>query len=191
MSTFLPRRLRQRLLGMANTPGSSLKRPAETSRALHVRALEACLVAILALQSAEPTADGAAHAAYDTIRASGDVNAFVCSYRTYPELLKPALGDEDTQRWLSEVLMHARDEQIGSGLGFAAQRKSREPREPLSKREREVLDLLSQGLTNRQIAKALWITEGTAKVHVRHIFEKLGVRTRVEAAMKAATLDLA
>ena len=57
--------------------------------------------------------------------------------------------------------------------------------EPLTRREQEVLALLAQGLTNREIAQALVISEVTAKVHVRHILKKLGVRTRTQAALKA------
>jgi two-component system nitrate/nitrite response regulator NarL len=56
----------------------------------------------------------------------------------------------------------------------------------VSRREREVLDLLAQGLKNKEIARALFITEGTVKVHVRHILEKLDVKTRTEAAVRAA-----
>jgi DNA-binding CsgD family transcriptional regulator len=52
----------------------------------------------------------------------------------------------------------------------------------LSHREREVYELLVQGRTNREIARALFISESTTKVHVRHIFEKLGVHNRAEAA---------
>jgi DNA-binding NarL/FixJ family response regulator len=54
--------------------------------------------------------------------------------------------------------------------------------EVLSQREREVYELLVQGRTNKEIASALFISESTTKVHVRHIFEKLGVHSRAEAA---------
>ena len=54
--------------------------------------------------------------------------------------------------------------------------------EPLSGREREVYELVIQGRSNKEIAQTLFISESTAKVHVRHIFEKLGVHTRAEAA---------
>jgi DNA-binding NarL/FixJ family response regulator len=53
---------------------------------------------------------------------------------------------------------------------------------PLSPREREVADLITQGLTDRQIAEQLVITEGTAGVHVGHILNKLGFHTRAEIA---------
>jgi DNA-binding NarL/FixJ family response regulator len=52
----------------------------------------------------------------------------------------------------------------------------------LSPREAEVLELLAQGLTNGQIAKLLYISLSTTKVHVKHIYDKLGVRSRLEAA---------
>jgi DNA-binding NarL/FixJ family response regulator len=53
--------------------------------------------------------------------------------------------------------------------------------EDLTPREREVLSLLAQGLTNRQIAEALLITPNTTKKHVDHILQKLGVSTRAGA----------
>jgi ATP/maltotriose-dependent transcriptional regulator MalT len=54
----------------------------------------------------------------------------------------------------------------------------------LSQREKEVLGLIVQGFRNPEIARTLFIAESTVKVHVRHIFEKLGVRTRAEAAAR-------
>lgn len=55
----------------------------------------------------------------------------------------------------------------------------------LSTREREVLALLVEGRTNRQIGEALFITDKTASVHVTHIMDKLGVSRRTEAALLA------
>jgi DNA-binding NarL/FixJ family response regulator len=55
----------------------------------------------------------------------------------------------------------------------------------LTDREVEVLGLIAQGLGNKGIAAALYISENTVKTHVRHILEKLGLRSRSEAAAYA------
>jgi len=62
--------------------------------------------------------------------------------------------------------------------------------EPLSEREREILILISQGASNREIADKLFITEGTVKNHVSNILGKLDVRDRTQAALKARELGL-
>jgi DNA-binding NarL/FixJ family response regulator len=60
--------------------------------------------------------------------------------------------------------------------------------EPLSDREREILRLISNGSSNREIADQLFITEGTVKNHVTNILSKLNVRDRTQAALKAREL---
>lgn len=65
-----------------------------------------------------------------------------------------------------------------------------QPSEQLTTREREVLDLLAQGLTNREIAARLVVSPGTVKVHVEHIIAKLGVSDRTQAAVRAVELGL-
>jgi len=57
--------------------------------------------------------------------------------------------------------------------------------EALTEREREVLGLLARGLSNRAIARALGLTEGTVKIHVSNILSKLNVRSRTQAAIYA------
>lgn len=54
----------------------------------------------------------------------------------------------------------------------------------LSKRETEILELLCEGLANKEIADRLDISVETVRVHLKHIYEKLHVRSRTEAAMK-------
>ncbi|MGY1682655.1 response regulator [Geodermatophilus sp. SYSU D01176] len=61
---------------------------------------------------------------------------------------------------------------------------------PLSERELEVLRLLADGRSNREIATALFLAEGTVKNHVTNLLGKLGARDRTQAALRARALDL-
>jgi two-component system, NarL family, response regulator DevR len=67
----------------------------------------------------------------------------------------------------------------------ALDRISQTPGWELTEREREVLTLIARGYTNKQIADALTVTEKTARNHVSHILEKLGLSRRSEAAVFA------
>ena len=60
----------------------------------------------------------------------------------------------------------------------------------LTQREREVFELVAQGLSNSEIAERLFLTEGTVKTHVNHIFEKLEVRDRTQAVIFAYDVGL-
>jgi DNA-binding NarL/FixJ family response regulator len=65
--------------------------------------------------------------------------------------------------------------------GISVQIKERRSRIGLSHRELEVLDMLSKGLTNKEIARVLFISQFTVRTHVKHIFEKLAATDRTEA----------
>lgn len=62
--------------------------------------------------------------------------------------------------------------------------------EPLSTREQEILQGITRGLTNKEIAIRLSLTEGTVKNYISVIFQKLGVQDRTQAAMRARELGL-
>ena len=90
------------------------------------------------------------------------------------QALIPARRDEMALRSsfaVSPLAALAGDEPMGSGLV-----------EPLSEREIEVLRLVARGLTNKDIAQTLFLSVQTVKTHLHHIFGKLGVRSRTEAA---------
>ena len=64
-------------------------------------------------------------------------------------------------------------------------RRNRAPETALSAREVEILELLAQGLGNRELARELFISEATVKTHLVHIYAKLGVETRTAAVSVA------
>ena len=56
--------------------------------------------------------------------------------------------------------------------------------EDLSPREREILELLAEGYPNKEIANRVGVSDGTVRWHLRHVYHKLHVRSRTEAALK-------
>lgn len=67
-------------------------------------------------------------------------------------------------------------------------RGARSGADELTTREREVWALIAEGRTNVQIAAALQLSENTVKFHVQHLFQKLGVKNRTEAALRHGAL---
>lgn len=123
-------------------------------------------------------------AAREALRYVLDVGCFdavITACRAYPPLAKAGAADATLARTLTQAFVGSRDFDLGRQAGVDMPRELRR-REVLSRRERDVYELLAQGRSNRDIARTLFISESTTKVHVRHIYEKLGVRSRAEAA---------
>jgi two-component system nitrate/nitrite response regulator NarL len=78
------------------------------------------------------------------------------------------------------------DPEIADRTRRARERADSAP--PLTRRERELIELVRQGLRNRDIAAELGVTEGTVKVYLHAIFDKLQVENRTELALRAAEL---
>lgn len=97
-------------------------------------------------------------------------NAIREVYRGYAPISSRVAG-----QILSEAEAQALKDADGDRLGLAA----------LTAREREVLREVGQGLTNREIARKLFIAENTVKIHLRNILEKLHLHNRVQAATYA------
>ncbi len=86
---------------------------------------------------------------------------------------------------MNSFYRRAQDEDLALAAGHRIQDND-DPTTRLSPRECEVYELLGHGLTNLQIAQLLFISEMTVKVHVRHIYDKLGIRSRTALAVQAA-----
>jgi LuxR family maltose regulon positive regulatory protein len=105
----------------------------------------------------------------------------VIAIRAAPALA-PFIAEEVRWRgWLQRLLSASSETSLARRLGLQVPRVTRS-KIGLTPREEEVHDLLAQGLTNEEIANLLYISLSTTKVHVKHIYEKLGVRSRLEAA---------
>ena len=76
------------------------------------------------------------------------------------------------------------------GLGMTVFKPPRRPRPPLTEREREVLEAVASGATNREIAERLFLSPHTVKEHTSSLYRKLGVRNRAEAVQKAQRIGL-
>jgi LuxR family maltose regulon positive regulatory protein len=140
--------------------------------------------AIVELKSGSDRAPVAVDEALEAVVESGIIDPMVCAYRAYPPLLK-LLGSAVRHRDLIQrVVVSANDLELAARTGLEVDRTLQRSAE-LSPREREVLRLIEHGLTNKQIASTLYISESTAKVHVRHILEKLGAQSRTEAVALA------
>jgi DNA-binding CsgD family transcriptional regulator len=130
-------------------------------------------------------------AAYATLRHAEALLSAGADRRAAAELLNAAhatateLGAHPLREQAQALARRARVR-----LGPAAQPPEPADELALTRRETDVLRLLADGLTNRQIADRLFISEKTVGTHVGHIFSKLDVHTRMEAAGRAHALGL-
>jgi DNA-binding CsgD family transcriptional regulator len=117
--------------------------------------------------------DGILDELVQLVDARGHADFVVHACRTFPSL-GTALADA-----------RATSPTVDAAVAFASATSS-SLLETLTRREREILVLMAEGLRNREIASRLYITEVTVKTHVRHILEKTGTRSRTEAAVLVA-----
>ncbi len=117
---------------------------------------------------------------------AGYLDGLVFAYRLYPPLLRVAHDDPRAMSILRSALELAGDYDLARGARIELMSLDRtESMHGLTKREVQVFGLIAEGMTNEEIAKALYITESTTKVHVRNILRKLGARNRLQAILKA------
>ena len=113
---------------------------------------------------------------------TGNFDGFVIAYRGFPILLKSLSQNTMPKSREFASLVASLDRSLAESAGLRAPLRTKIGGAGLTAREEEVLGLVSQGLSNREIARTLWIAESTVKVHVRHVLEKLDAKSRTEAA---------
>ncbi len=99
--------------------------------------------------------------AQGVIRKTADVNSLLTCIRS--------VANGNT--WMEDSIFHQEE------------RSPRYSRSNLTSREQQVVDLVEQGMKNKEIARSLGIRPGTVKIHLKHIFEKTGVRGRYGLAL--------
>jgi ATP/maltotriose-dependent transcriptional regulator MalT len=150
----------------------------DTSRALEPRVLSSLAEAIVALRRDNPdTAVARLRVAID----SGIWDPVIIALRAAPAIGTFLAEQTDWRSWVQRLLALSSDTSLAKRLGLGIPRAAKRTA-VLTPRESEVHELVAQGLTNEEIAKRLYISLSTTKVHVKHIYEKLGVRSRLEAA---------
>jgi len=118
----------------------------------------------------------------DTERIFKALRAGACGYllkRCTPEELNSAIrevqqGGAPMSREIARKVIFSFQEPLASAAEV----------EDLSPREKEILELLAEGFPNKQIADRMGVTDGTVRWHLRHVYNKLHVRSRTEAALK-------
>jgi DNA-binding NarL/FixJ family response regulator len=150
----------------------------EASRGLEAMALASITRAVAALGTA---VSQATETHISRAMATGVSDPILIAVRAVPDLGRRIAMHRPSADWLRRVLMESSDTSLAALIGLRVPRPAK-PKQKLSPRESEVHELLAQGLTNEEIANLLYISLSTTKVHVKHIYEKLGVRSRLEAA---------
>ena len=79
--------------------------------------------------------------------------------------------------------------QIPSGAAFVPDQRKREEL-GITRRELEVLELIAQGMSNREIAEKLFVSENTVKTHSSHVFDKLQAKRRTQAVQLGKEMGL-
>ncbi len=148
------------------------------SRDLGTKALAKTAEAIVAFRR-EQREEAIGH--LETVVDTGIWDPVVIAVRALPALGAFVAEHAQWRSWLQRLLASSEDASLAASLGLRIPRAAK-AKTNLSPRESEVHELLAQGLTNEEIAKLLYISVSTTKVHVKHIYDKLGVRSRLEAA---------
>jgi DNA-binding NarL/FixJ family response regulator len=173
--------------GFVDAATEEATKATEMSAAVEVKVLAAAVEAIVA---PERGAAPAACTLWEIADTSEVWDPVILALRSSARLAETFAGIEPIREPLAALYQNSNDLGLARRAGLRT-RAVRTPGQLLSPRELEVLGLMARGCRNREIAEALVLSTSTVKVHVRHIFEKLGVRTRSQAVARLQALDQA
>jgi DNA-binding NarL/FixJ family response regulator len=145
-----------------------------------------CIRALTALKARDRDLEVHLSELVDKAFRAGAVDFVVTSYRASRDLLAALLRCTGTAEATAYIVTRANDGGLAESMGLDTL-AAHDPVSTLSPREREVYELLCEGLSNVEIARRLFISPATAKVHVRHVYDKLEIRSRTALALSAAS----
>jgi len=158
---------------------------AGSTTGIEAQALHAAVNAVCSLKRRTDDLIDRCEALIEHVFENGSPDIAVTAYRANPELLATLLASRSVHDEVVYLTRRAGDEGLLGALGLSTSTAS-DGVARLSSREREVYELMCEGLSNGEIARRLFITEATVKAHVHHVFDKLGIRSRSALALNAA-----
>ncbi len=150
------------------------------SIASEVRVLAEGARAIVAANSGD---DEAAARVVEEAQRRNTWDPVVCCLRASPTLATCLAARDHLRPTLERLYRLSSDRALARKAGLRSPSIG-DPSQLMTPREAEVLELMAQGFRNKEIAAAFVISEATVKIHVRHVLEKLGVRTRTQAVAR-------
>lgn len=173
--------------GLGDAATEAASRAVEVTSAVEVRVLAKAVDAVLSLKGDR---SAAAYELWEMADALEVWDPLVVAIRASASLAETLAAIEPIREPLASLYRRSNDLGLARRAGLRA-RAVEKPGELLSPRELEVLGLMARGCRNKEIAEALVLSTSTVKVHVRHIFEKLGIRSRSQAVARLQALDQA
>ena len=149
------------------------------SRTVEAVALQLAIFACIALS----TGDEALMSPEDAYTRAQEIraeDAFVVAYRCFPQLTTRLLNSDRASAGFRDLLKRSNDT-TSAGIDPSPPPL---PAKSLTLREQHLAELLLLGLSNRELAESLYLSESTVKLHLQHIYRKLGTRNRTETVLK-------
>jgi LuxR family maltose regulon positive regulatory protein len=166
-----------------------LERAIPLASDITAQVLIAATNAILALQEVDAVLERQIDNLAQAVIATGSFDGAVCALRAEPALLLASVRNTAMRKVVRIAAERSGDASLGGALGSTTIARAR-TKTTLSAREREVLNLAAEGFHNVEIGRRLFISPKTVKTHLQNIYEKLDVRSRTEAAVKAKDAGL-
>jgi DNA-binding CsgD family transcriptional regulator/tetratricopeptide (TPR) repeat protein len=174
------------LAGRADDARKALDQAGSVMILVETRVLAKASEAVIAVSETSQVDERPIDQLAEVVEVTGNYDNLICALRGSADLLKAMTANRRGRSTVETAAVRSGDPTLCSSVDIAPRppRRNRDL-ETLSRREREVLEFVSQGFTNVEIGKRLFISPKTVKTHLQHIYEKLDVNSRTAAVTKA------